>query len=69
MGSAEKIEDLGRKIKVLEATKKFSFNNMKGKSEILPIKFKKKKNAEEEEPFPLIKVRKEAISVTAEYKF
>ena len=44
MGSAEKIEDMGRKMKVLEATKKFSFNNMKGKSEILPINFKKKNN-------------------------
>ena len=69
MGGVEKIEDMGRKMKVLETTKKFSFNNMKGKSEILPIKFKKKKKAEEEEPLPLIKVRMGTIPVTAEYKF
>ncbi len=68
MGKAEGIENMGRKMDVLETTKKFSFNNGRGKTEILPIEFQNCKKKKAVQP-PIVTVKKGEVSFTEAYKF
>ena len=68
MGKVELIESMGRKMNVLEKTKKFSYNNARGKTEILPIKYGSKKK-KQETPLPVVTVKKGRVPVTESYKY
>ena len=63
MGSRSRIENVGRKMAGLEATKKCVFNNKEDKTEYMVMK-----NSTEESEKPKIEVRKGEIGETAEYK-
>ena len=64
MGDKEFIEDMGRKMCTLEHTKGFTFNNSKGKTELLKIDFRKKKKETNNEEDPEIHVRKGILNQT-----
>ena len=68
MGDGKEIENMGRKMAVLEITKKFSFNNLCGKTEILPLTFKKRKKGNVEN-VPVVTVKKGQVLKTEEYKY
>jgi hypothetical protein len=65
MGGRKEVENVGEKMKGLEKTKKFQFNNKAGKTEILAMKFSKKEEVEEVK----IEVRKGKIGRTESYKY
>ena len=65
MGGKKEIENVGEKMKGLEATKKFQFNNKQDKTEILAMKFNKKQDLEDIE----INVRKGKVGKTEKYKY
>ena len=65
MGSKEMILEMGDKMKGLESTKKYQFNNKRSKTEILAIINDKKKGKEEIE----VEVRSGKIGETEEYKY
>ena len=67
MGKSKVIEETGGKMNVLEKTKKFTYNNDKGKSEILKMIFNKKEN--EKESNPTITVKKGEIGYTERYQY
>ena len=64
-GSKERIEGMVEKMKVLESTKKFVFNNKKDKTELMIIQNNKKERIEDLE----ITVGKGRIERTKEYKY
>ena len=66
LGSKEMIEALEPKMKFLEETKKYIYNNEKGKTEIMKLQLKKKSNTDDENP--IVNVNKGKIEYTKEYK-
>ena len=64
MGTKKQIENAGRKMNGLEATKKFEFNNKKDKTEQMIMNFSKKE-AEEAN----VEVRKGVVGLTELYKY
>ena len=65
MGGKKQVENIGDKMRGLETTKKFQFNNDHDKTEVLSMKFSKKQQLEEIE----IEVRKGKIERTESYKY
>ena len=63
-GTKSQIEKSEAKLGFLEETKKYTYNNKKGKSEILSMKF-----GDKEEEKPTIKVGKGEIESTEDYKY
>ena len=66
MGSGEMIQDMEPKMQVLEETKGFTFNNDRGKTEIMEMCFDKKKK---ERTRPEITVKKGIVGYTESYKY
>ena len=64
IGRKEKIEEMNDKMKILEITKKYKFNTIKGKSEWMLIKNERKTEEEVE-----LEVRDGKIGRTNEYKY
>ena len=69
MGTKEMIEDMEPKMKCLEETKKFTFNNDKGKSEIMQIEMAKKNKNKKMEKRPIVRVKRGVIGYTEKYKY
>ena len=67
MGNAEMIENMEPKTNHLEKTKKYVYNNEKGKSEIMRIELTKKKSRKSKNP--VVKVKKGLIGYTEKYKY
>ena len=66
LGTTSMIENIEPKMKYLEESKKYVFNNEKGKTEILQIKLNKKKKKPEQKPN--VTVKKGKIGYTDSYK-
>ena len=64
MGGKKEVENVGDKMKGLEKTKKFQFNNKEDKTEVLAMKFSKKEVEEVK-----IEVRKGKVGRTRSYKY
>jgi hypothetical protein len=68
-GDLEAIETMGRKMSVLELTKKFTFNNEAGKTEIMKMSFQSKRKKVKVMENPKVEVKKGLISMTELYKY
>ena len=63
-GKVEDIEEVGRKLKMMEEEKKFTFNNEQGKTNYMIIK-----TGKEEKQKPNIVVKKGKVMETTKYKY
>ena len=66
LGTTSMIEQMEPKMKYLEESKKYVFNNEKGKTEIMHVKLNKKKKAPCQKP--MVEVKKGKIGYTDTYK-
>ena len=66
MGTGEMIEGIEPKMKFLEETKKFAFNNEQGKTEIMEMNLGQKNATEKQKP--VIHVKKGVVGYTEKYK-
>ena len=69
IGKKTVIENMEPKMKHLENTKKYTFNNEKGKSEIMRMELSRTKKRKQKETNPVVRTKKGEIGYTEKYKY